>query len=321
MAVEPSVINYLEDHYTKILEEYVSPIEAQIIEEDLEEDNDKKAGGFWDAEALWEEMDNTLRSEKFYNLVFVGKPGGGKSTAAREVVHLAMEKGGYELMYILSQDIIKSPLALKEKFKKMVGKRIAIVIEDASYALMGADAKTQAKVKTFFSTIRHQLEESSVILIFIIHTMQAIPPVLRNTNSWIFAKPTFQERAVMGDLIGKSKNKQQELENTFNFVLTIRQAQKEAPTQYYSDSRGHEWKHTLDVDGRMMLMCLEGEAKVYNAKNEFCKKCEFIGLGVSEDTHWYDAKKEEPKQKALNTQDDNEISEEAEEDIEEEIEE
>ena len=234
-----------------------------------------------DADELFAQIQPQLDSSDFYLLMVNGQQGSGKSTLARELTH-KVHSLGYQPLYSSGFDIIEAP----EEFVKQAGghDKVCVILDDLSYVMSATSAKTQSKIKSFFALIRHFLK-AKIFVIVIAHFTTAVPPIFKNSNVWIFSKPTTMEYDAMVKIVGRGQKIRENLEKMFNAVRKIQDnAMKNKDVMIRVAGRPYKfrWGDKTDPgDGRLMLMLLNGEPLLYQSHNISCPMCENIGFKVN----------------------------------------
>jgi len=246
-----------------------------------------------DANDLFRQITPQLASSEFYLLMVNGQQGSGKSTIARELAHKAHGLG-YDLMYSSGFDIIDAPTKFVDQAKALGSTKICVVLDDLSYVMSATSAKTQSKIKSFFALIRHALQ-AKVFIIVISHFTTAVPPIFKNSNVWIFSKPTTQEYDGMIKIVGRRETQRAKLETMFQSVNRLQEeANKNPEVHFKMDGKPYvfRWGSKEDPgDGRLMLAIFDGEPQIYNSKNVSCPQCVGIGFGVKVRTEDYKSKR------------------------------
>lgn len=130
-------------------------------------------------------------STKFFQGVVVGAQGSGKTTTALAIAHAAkqvFEQGepNTPVAVILISATALTMQNLERLREKHLHKNVIFIVDDASYIFSILGRKEAGEQKSFFSTIRHVFE-GKMLLLFITHVPQGIPPLMRNTSSvWVY---------------------------------------------------------------------------------------------------------------------------------------
>jgi energy-coupling factor transporter ATP-binding protein EcfA2 len=296
---DPGFISLLTLDYLRIMaDEYKRPVYGL---------QPKTIGSFddltsiMDADTLFKLLSPQLDASEFYQIMLSGGPGSGKSTLAREVAHYA-HSAGYEPLYVSGFEITEAPSKLA---KGVIGHtKVAIIFDDLSYVMNAISAKAGSKIKNFAMLIRHFLMQANggtpvnILLIIIAHFNTAVPPVFKNSNLWIFTRPTMLEYDFMLKYVGRKQETKEALERIYN-SLSVIQARagknKNLMLTFQGTNYPFKWGDKTDPgDGRLMLMILDSKPMIYQSQNVFCDKCKHIGFGVKIDQANYETKN--PKQ-------------------------
>jgi hypothetical protein len=195
---------------------------------------------------------------------------------------------GYEPLYISGFEITEAPSKLA---KGVVGhNKVAIILDDLSYIMNAISAKSGSKIKNFAMLIRHFLKQANngqdvnVLLIVIAHFNTAVPPIFKNTNLYIFTRPTAIEYEYMMKLVGRKEEMKNKLEKTYSSLLSIQNQagkNKNLTLTFQGNKYPFKWGDKTDAgDGRLMLMIFNNKPSIYQSQNNYCDKCKHIGFGV-----------------------------------------
>lgn len=293
------------DWLTKAYLNYVNENKVPSVSDSKKANSTDNSTTIVTADELFKSILPQIESSDFYAMVFNGQQGSGKTRAAQELCHLAHTLGGYKLTKTSGMELLEAPDKI---YKDAMGnKRVCIVIDDASYVLSSASGKTQSKIKNWYAMIRHALKDSEgnsaqIMVIVIAHFTTAVPPIFKNSNVWIFSKPTSQEYEAMVKVVGRGENSKLALETTFNAVREI----QEAATKYrevYLNIKGTKFKFTWGDkhdpgDGRLLLLLNNGQPMIYNSKIQQCPECEFIGKETTFNQEDYQTKRPRDEDKS-----------------------
>lgn len=235
-----------------------------------------------DTEDLVETLSNQLSAGNYGVVCITGMQGSGKSSLSRSLAHRMHTDKGYTLIYCSGYDVLDAP----EKLVAEAGnsKKIFVVIDDASYVFNSVSGRAASKLKQFFGIIRHALGGAQVCLAIITHVSSGIPPILRNSNVWIFSQPTLQEFDTLSKLTGKSEKARENLQKVFNSVTKIQaEATKNRYLTLTFGGKRYAFRWGVKGDpgsGRLMIAVLSGKAHIYHSVEEYCPECEHIGYDV-----------------------------------------
>lgn len=309
---DPKFIEMLNREYLALVEHYVHPqtMQEQIVEEPAAPGDVSGLKIIVDAEELFAQIQPQLQASNFFLMVMVGQQGSGKSVAARELAHMA-HLNGYKILYASAFDLAEAP----EKFKEMAGgaKKVALILDDMSFVVGSLSSRQANKVKNYFGLIRHALEDAQVLMIPIIHTMNALPPIFKNTNVWLLSKPTMLEYDGMLKVVGRNKKSRDAFDKMFQSIVQIQSAaskSKDIPLNLYGRNYIFRWGDRTDPgDGRLLLLLLSGEPLVYNSQNTYCEECKHVAFGVKVRKEDYITKRPSEENYAENEKSQNESKE------------
>lgn len=295
---DPGFINMLTLDYIRLLGHEYKPTRAYGEAEPQKLGDFNDLTSIMDAKALFKLLAPQLDASEFYQIMLNGGPGSGKSTLAREIAHYAHEQG-YEPLYISGFDITEAPSKLA---KGVIGHtKVAIILDDLSYIMNAISAKAGSKIKNFAMLIRHYLKQANngievnVLLIVIAHFNTAVPPIFKNSNLWIFSRPTMLEFEHMQKIVGRQQQQKELLEKTYQSVTAIQARagkNKNLTLTFQGTNYPFKWGDKTDPgDGRLMLMILNGKPGIYQSQNTYCDKCKHIGFGVKVNQADYDTQR------------------------------
>lgn len=219
----------------------------------------------------------SVDSNKFYSISFVGSQGHGKTFSAEIVASLADHKD-FLVIYGKAEDFMEDKKAWVEQVKQKIKDRgtiwVCFVLDDMSYSTAEVSAKKSAGFKHFIADIRHVLEpvlgDIKILMIYISHRLHSLPPMLRNSGTWIFASMLPEDRADAMKLIPKSKEERDRLDSMFKFLQWI---QNEGPKKDVVHMTLRDkpcdfvWgKQGRPGDGRLMMVSHAGEMKILQSK-------------------------------------------------------
>jgi len=230
-----------------------------------------------DARDLWAELKAKVISTEFGHLVINGQPGSGKTNVAREVYDCAFEDG-FHPIYFNSFDMLTMDV---EAVRQAAGHdKLFVVVDDASYVMNAISQKDASMIKNFVARIRHALKQQGKInpqicIVVIGHFTTAVPPMLKNTNYSIFSAPTNLEEEAMYKTAGRSKENRQKLAWTFKYITDVLKIAK--PGTVIDLGIKHELNPFIwDVNGRLSVIMIHGEAHLYHSQKHICDKCRTI---------------------------------------------
>lgn len=288
---KPETIEELNGYYSELKENLfpVAKVEPQAKQAA------ENAKLFFDASELWSEMRGKVQSSEYFLLVVDGEPGSGKTNIARELAH-ETHKEGYAIIYSNSFDILDAPITFAKEADG--AKFVTLILDDMSYMLASQPTKIQSKMKNFFTKIRHAMK-AHIFMIVISHFTTGVPPLLKNSNVWIFTSPTTQEYDMMVKIVGRKQELRNDLQKTFELVKDVQQIAAVDKNLVIS-ANNQEWRFKWGdkedpADGRLMLLLKYGESWLYNARIINCPDCRKIGVDVNVDAGDYMEKDDDNK--------------------------
>lgn len=238
---------------------------------------------FVTADDIFTDILPSLESNEFYSISYVGGQGNGKSTSASEFATKA-EDAGYLLIYGKAEEMLKDLEEWIKSVKKLIEEhndpRVCFVIDDFSYSTGTVSSKTAAKFKHFIGDIRHVFEEKDdkgkvifnpkIFIIFISHRYHSVPPMLRNSPTWLFVTGEPEDKADAMKLIPRLKTERDKLEIMISFLSNVTSdgpKQKDLEFNFGTHSMKFRWGDKKDAgDGRLLLLIHHGVLKLFNAK-------------------------------------------------------
>lgn len=156
--------------------------------------------------------EQTLNSN-FAQCVIVGYQGSGKTTTA---FYIAKELQKHEKFIIIHFKALAvntmQLLAIKQKYN---ADNVIVILDDMSYITSIMSQKQASIFKNFIATIRH-IFTSKVVLLTITHVEKGIPPLLRNSDNWVYmsltresdirVKGSSMNRQILYDLFEELRN-------------------------------------------------------------------------------------------------------------------
>src|SRR6185312_13679264 len=234
-------------------------------------------------EDIFADVVPSVESNEFYSVSYIGTQGHGKSTSAAELATLA-KSVGYLVLYFKAEDILVDLQGwirqAKEKIKNHDNDRICFVSDDMSYSTGSISTKAAAKFKHFVGNIRHEFEEHDangkitfnpkIFMIYISHRYHSLPPMLRNSPTWIFVSAQPEDKADAMKLIPRLKDEKDKLEALCSFLLKVtNDGPKYVNLEFTfgNNTMNFKWGNKEDPgDGRLMMSLHRGLLKIYNAK-------------------------------------------------------
>lgn len=255
------------------------------------------------ARSLWASIKPQLEGSDFFMLMVNGQQGSGKTTVAREIAHYAHtdKTAPYKILYTSGYDVETAPARFKAEAEG--AERVCIVFDDLSYILSTLTGKRQADIKSYFAVIRHDIH-AKILCIINSHFQTAIPPIFRNSNQWVFSKPSMIEFDTMLKVSGRSAKQKAALDSMFQNIVAIQeQGSEKGVVKFKYDKRLYQFK--WNEEGRLMMLISNGNPFIYRSQSVTCPGCEIIGKKVAVDTTKFEKreadvaeeKREEKRQK------------------------
>lgn len=214
-----------------------------------------------------------LSNNKFYALSLLGPQGTGKTITASVFATYA-ERSGFRVVYAMPEDFMKDMASWIERVKENPADKYCFVLEDLSYSMDTQSRKSQSIIKNFISRIRHifstETKPSQIFVIYITHRLHAVPPMLRNSGSWIFTSMQAADREDAMKLIARRKEMRERLDQIYTFIA---RATIEGPRdgkfvyQIGDQDVSFRWGNEESPgDGRLMASFHSGDMKIFNSQ-------------------------------------------------------
>lgn len=238
---------------------------------------------FVTAKEIFDDVLPSLESNEFYSISYVGGQGNGKSTSAAEFVTEA-EDAGYLGIYGKAEEMLIDLPQWIEKAKKLIKDhpepKACIVLDDFSYSTGTVSAKVAAKFKHFVGDIRHVFEEKDergkvifhpkIFIIYISHRYHSVPPMLRNSPTWLFVTGEPEDKADAMKLIPRLKTERDKLEVMISFLSNVTSdgpKLKDLDFHFGDKTLHFRWGDSKDFgDGRLLMLIHHGTLKIFNAR-------------------------------------------------------
>src|SRR6185312_126655 len=226
---------------------------------------------------IYKDVIPSVNSDKFASVSLIGSQGKGKTFSANILATLA-EQDGFLVIYGKAEDFMQDKDSwieqVKNKLKEHNDIRICFVLDDMSYSTSMVSAKKAAGFKHFVADVRHVLEpvlgDVKVFMIYISHRLHSLPPMLRNSGTWIFGSALPEDRADAIKLIPKMKEERDRLEEIFQFLKKVSNEGPKVDVIHYTlgDVKfTFKWGKEEDPgDGRLMMVSHGGEMKILQSK-------------------------------------------------------
>lgn len=232
---------------------------------------------FKTAEEVFDDILPAVESNEFYAISYVGSQGHGKSHSAAGFATLALKKG-FLVIYAKAADIfpdLQGWIAkVKELLKEHGNPKVCFVYDDMSYSTGTVSSKAAAKFKNFIADMRHEFEQVfgtiQILILYISHRYHSVPPMLRNSATWIFASMQPEDRLDAMKLIPNHKEQKDKLEAIYMFLSKVTQDGPKYVNLKFSiggNEFNFRWGKKGDPgDGRLMMSFHRGELRIFNAK-------------------------------------------------------
>src|SRR6185312_10906173 len=143
-----------------------------------------------------------------------------------------------------------------------------------SYSTGTISSKAAAKFKNFIADMRHEFEQVfgtiQILILYISHRYHSVPPMLRNSATWIFASMQPEDRLDAMKLIPNHKEQKDKLEAIYVFLSKVTQDGPKYVNLKFSiggNDFNFKWGKKGDPgDGRLMMSFHRGELRIFNAK-------------------------------------------------------
>lgn len=232
---------------------------------------------FLTAQSIFDDILPAINSDKFYALSLVGPQGKGKTTLASIFATIA-EDCGFMIVYAKAEDILADLPSWIEKVKSKIEsyqqERICFILDDMSYTSDGISKKQSAIFKHFVADIRHVFEEVlgsvKIFMIYNSHRLHSLPPMLRNSGSWIFSSMQAADREDMVKLIARRKEMREKLDAIYTFIAQVSIDGPKFGTlkfNFGNNETEFTWGSKENPgDGRLMVSYHAGDIKIFNSQ-------------------------------------------------------
>lgn len=223
---------------------------------------------FLTVDDIFNDVIPVIESDKFYAISLIGPQGKGKTVLSAIFATLA-EKKGFTVVYAKAEDILPDTELWVENVKQLNYDKICFVLDDMSYSTGAISEKKQAKFKHFVSEIRH-IFQARVFIIYISHRLHSLPPMLRNSGSWIFVSMQAADREDAMKLIAKRKEMRDRLDAIYTFIGDVSiKGPKFGKITYHVNNQDLVFRWGSEDnpgDGRLMVAYHSGSIKIFNSK-------------------------------------------------------
>lgn len=268
--------------YIRNFIEYVQTPPPVEVEEELIEKTPSKPT-FLQVQELWIDIKSVIISDSIYFLSLIGPQGKGKTILSRIFATLA-QLDGFEVIYAMPEDFVDDFDEWIAKIKRdRPSEKYCFILDDLSYYLETRSKKVQSTVKNIIARIRHEFEitvdspqgskviKKPIFMIYISHRLHAVPPMLRNSGTFIFPSMQAADREDMIKLITKRKAMQERLEKIYHFISKVAiLGPKDGGFPYYTregEEKYFKWGKEDDPgDGRLMVSFHAGQLKIFQSQ-------------------------------------------------------
>lgn len=271
------------EHLAKLFETYLNQEKIIDVPDETQEETPFHPD-FLHSVEIFNDILPVVESNEFGGFSLIGGQGTGKSYSAQEFATLAQEEG-FLIIYGKFEDVMVDLDAWKRETKKAIrehgNEKICFVFDDMSYSTGMLSAKKQSVWKNFIGDIRHQFEnvlgqgiKPKIFLILISHRYHSVPPIMRNSMSWVFSSMNSEDRQDAQKLIPKNKEELEKLDKLYKFFLSVSSigpqlAKEGIPLRFKFGGKEIDflWGTKANPgDGRLMIVYHKGEMKLFNPK-------------------------------------------------------
>lgn len=264
-------------HYRKLGEEYEEKFNTEKIEVVTINEPEVVKNPFLTLKDIYDDAIPSVKFNKFYSVSLIGSQGFGKTDAAITLASFAASDG-FLVIYAKAEDFMEERGLWEEQVKQKIkehGKiQVCFIMDDMSYSTQTVSSKKSANFKHFIADIRHVLEpvlgDIEVFMVYISHRLHSLPPMLRNSGTWIFASMLPEDRADAMKLIPKSKEERERLDNMFQFLQQVQSiGPKKTSFQLNLGDKSFDFKWGKKEDpgdGRLMMVSHAGHMKILQSK-------------------------------------------------------
>lgn len=232
---------------------------------------------FHTGDEIFEDILPSVETNEFFSISFIGTQGHGKSHSAAGMATRAMKKG-FLVVYAKAADIFPDLKGWIEKVKQKLKEhglgKLCLVYDDMSYSTGTLSTKAAAKFKNFIGDMRHEFETVfgtiELFILYISHRYHSVPPMLRNSPTWIFASMQPEDRLDAMKLIPNHKEQKDKLEAIYVFLSKVTQDGPKYTNLKFNlgdNEFNFRWGKKGDPgDGRLMMSYHRGELRIFNSK-------------------------------------------------------
>lgn len=147
-----------------------------------------KVGKVSNIESYLSPVIQKLESNNFTSIVICGYQGSGKTTTAFKIAKYIQET--YQDFIVASINALAINNENLSQIHDQFGlENLILILDDLSYVVGAMGRKESSLFKNLISTIRHVFR-GKVLLIAIAHVPKGLPPILRNSDLWVFQSIT-----------------------------------------------------------------------------------------------------------------------------------
>lgn len=175
---------------------------------------------FLNAEKVFNDILPTINSNRFYAMSQIGVQGAGKTYTVNQFATFA-EDAGFLVMYAKAEDIMPDlSWWVAEVHKRLeIAKtdKLFLCLDDFSYTNDTVSSKSSAKFKHFISDVKN-IFKCKMFMIYNSHRLHALPPILRNSGTWMFSSMSAEDRNDAVKLIPRRKDQREKLDALYIFI-------------------------------------------------------------------------------------------------------
>lgn len=232
---------------------------------------------FITAQSLFDDFLPSIESDRFYALSLVGPQGKGKTKLA-SIFGTIAEDNKFLVVYAKAEDIFNDLQGWADKVKSKLAEwetdRLCLILDDMSYTSETISKKQSAIFKHFIADVRHVFEHEGfkprVFMVYISHRLHSLPPMLRNSGSWIFSSMQSADREDAIKLIARRKEMREKLDAMYEFISKVSidgPKYKTLNFNFGDNEMEFVWGTESDPgDGRLMVTYHAGDIKIFNSK-------------------------------------------------------
>lgn len=232
---------------------------------------------FHTTDEIFDDVLPSVETNEFYAISFIGTQGHGKTHSAAGFATRAQAKG-FLVVAAKAADIFPDLKGwinkVKDKLKRHGVPKLCFVYDDMSYSTGTISTRSAAKFKNFIADMRHEFETVfgtiELFILYISHRYHSVPPMLRNSPTWIFASMQPEDRLDAMKLIPNHKEQKDKLEAIYVFLSKVTQDGPKYSNLKFTlgdNEFNFKWgKKGEPGDGRLMMSYHRGELRIFNSK-------------------------------------------------------